>query len=79
MTYWGGSNSNYPYKCACGVTGTCADMAYGCNCDKNDHESREDMQLRFGDNSGSSGQRGYHTLGKLISQYPLIRSGQVSG
>ena len=33
MTYWGGSNSTYPYKCACGVTGTCADVAYGCNCD----------------------------------------------
>ena len=27
MTYWGGSNSTYPYKCACGVTGTCADSA----------------------------------------------------
>ena len=36
MTYWGGSNSTFPYKCACGVTGTCADTAYGCNCDKSD-------------------------------------------
>ena len=77
VTYWGGSNSTYPYKCACGVTGTCADVAYGCNCDKNDHVWREDSgllttkshlpvkQLRFGDNSGYLGQRGYHTLGKL--------------
>jgi len=76
MTYWGGSNSTYPYKCACGVTGTCANIAYGCNCDANDRVWREDsglltnkshlpvMQLRFGDN-GSGGQRGYHTLGKL--------------
>ena len=77
MTYWGGSNSTYPYKCACGVTDTCADIAYGCNCDKNDNVWREDSglltnkshlpvkQLRFGDNSGARGQRGYHTLGKL--------------
>ena len=79
MTYWGGSNSTHPNKCACGVTGTCADIAYGCNCDKNDYVWREDSgllttkshlpvkQLRFGDNNGSGGQgaRGYHTLGEL--------------
>jgi len=80
MTYWGGSDSNHPYKCACGVTGTCANSAYGCNCDKNDYMWRADsglltnkshlpvMQLRFGDINGGSrsgGQRGYYTLGKL--------------
>ena len=77
MAYWGGSNSSYPYKCACGVTGTCARIAYGCNCDSNDRVWREDsglltskshlpvMQLRFGDSNGVSGQRAYHTLGKL--------------
>ena len=61
MTYWGGSKSIYPYKCACGVTDTCADVAYGCNCDTNDYVWREESsllttkshlpikQLRFGD------------------------------
>ena len=79
MTYWGGSNSSFPYKCACGVTNTCADTAYGCNCDKNDAVWREDsglltnkshlpvMQLRLGDVSqySSFDEQGYHTLGKL--------------
>ena len=76
MTYWGGANFSPLYKCACGVTGTCAKSGYGCNCDKNDHAWREDsglltnkshlpvMQLRFGDIS-SPDERGYHTLGKL--------------
>ncbi|KAL9951902.1 hypothetical protein ACROYT_G044647 [Oculina patagonica] len=76
MTYWGGSNSSFPYKCACGVTGTCANTGYGCNCDANDLTPREDSglltnkshlpvkQLRFGD-TGSSPEYGYHTLGKL--------------
>ena len=76
MTYWGGSNSTYPYKCACGVTGTCADNRYGCNCDKNDNVWREDSgllttkshlpvkQLRFGD-AIPPNELGYHTLGKL--------------
>ncbi|KAL9951858.1 hypothetical protein ACROYT_G044597 [Oculina patagonica] len=76
MTFWGGSNSSFPYKCACGVTGTCANPGYGCNCDANDSTPREDSglltnkshlpvkQLRFGDTGGSS-EYGYHTLGKL--------------
>ena len=76
MTYWGGSNSSFPYKCACGVTGTCADTRYGCNCDINDSTLREDsglltnkshlpvIQLRFGD-VYNYGAYGYHTLGKL--------------
>ena len=76
MSYWGGSNSTYPYKCACGVTGTCADNTYGCNCDKNDLEWREDSglltskshlpvkQLRFGDITPPD-ELGYHALGKL--------------
>ena len=73
MTYWGGANVSR--KCACGMTNSCADPTYGCNCDKNDYVWREDSglltdkihipvkQLRFGDTYGS--QRGYHTLGKL--------------
>ena len=76
VTYWGGSNSTYPYKCACGVTDTCAKKAYGCNCNKNDDVWREDSgflttkshlpvkQLRFGDTADRD-EFGYHTLGKL--------------
>ena len=77
MTYWGGANSIQLYKCACGVTGTCAKSGYGCNCDKNDNAWREDSglltnkshlpvtQLRFGD-IGHNIELGYHTLGKLM-------------
>ena len=60
-------------KCACGITNSCADSSYGCNCDKNDGVWREDSglltdktklpvkQLRFGD-AGDSDNQGYHTL-----------------
>ena len=73
MTYWGGASING--KCACGMTNSCADSRYGCNCDKNDQVWREDSglladktklpvkQLRFGDTSSDN--QGYHTLGKL--------------
>ena len=76
MTYWGGGNSIFPYKCACGLSGTCANAAYGCNCDTNDRVWREDsglltnkshlpvIQLRFGDTRASY-ELGYHTLRKL--------------
>ena len=55
---------------------TCADSRFGCNCDANDDVWGEDsglltdktklplIQLRFGD-TGGSGERGYHKLGKL--------------
>ena len=74
MTYWGGALPGSG-KCACGMTNSCADSSYGCNCDKNDNVWREDSglltdktklpvkQLRFGD--VSSPEEGYHTLGKL--------------
>ena len=74
MTYWGGASISR--KCACGMTNSCADSGFGCNCDKNDYVWREDSglltdktklpvkQLRFGD-AGGNGQEGYHTLGKL--------------
>ena len=74
MTYWGGASGSG--KCACGMTNSCADSSYGCNCDKNDYVWREDSglltdktrlpvkQLRFGD-TGASSEKGYHTLGKL--------------
>ena len=75
MTYWGGASPGSG-KCACGMTNSCADSSYGCNCDKNDNVWREDSglltdktklpvkQLRFGD-TGLSYEQGYHTLGKL--------------
>ena len=75
MTYWGGASPGSG-KCACGMTNSCADSSYGCNCDKNDSVWREDSglltdktklpvkQLRFGD-IGDRGEQGYHTLGKL--------------
>ena len=74
MTYWGGASDSG--KCACGMTNSCADSSYGCNCDKNDNVWREDSglltdktklpvkQLRFGDTGGSN-EQGYHTLGKM--------------
>ena len=76
MTYWGGASPSDSYKCACGVTNSCADSSRGCNCDKNDGAWREDsgfltekshlpvLQLKFGDTDASS-EKGYHTLGKL--------------
>ena len=75
MTYWGGASPGSG-ECACGMTNSCADPSYGCNCDKNDAVWREDSglltdkthlpvkQLRFGD-TADSGEQGYHTLGKL--------------
>ena len=35
MKYWGGVDS-VDYKCACGLNNTCANINFGCNCDKND-------------------------------------------
>ena len=73
MTYWGGASGSS--KCACGMTNSCANPSYGCNCDANDNTWRDDSgllsdkthlpvrQLRFGDTGGS--EKGYHTLGKL--------------
>ena len=64
MTYWGGASPGSG-KCACGMTNSCANPSYGCNCDKNDYVWREDSglltdktylpvkQLRFGDTYGS--------------------------
>jgi len=74
MTYWGGASVSA--KCSCGMTNSCADSSYGCNCEKNDNVWREDSglltdkthlpvkQLRFGD-IGEGSEQGYHTLGKL--------------
>ena len=43
MEYWGGASASG--KCACGMTNSCADPKYGCNCDKNDLVWREDSGL----------------------------------
>ena len=76
LTYWGGASPSSG-KCACGMTNSCADSSYGCNCDKNDLVRREDSglltdktklpvkQLRFGDVNHVYSEEGYHTLGKL--------------
>ena len=75
MRYWGGAS--VAGKCACGMTNSCANINYGCNCDKQDAVLREDSglltdktklpvkQLRFGDLSDSASNFGYHTLGKF--------------
>ena len=75
MTTWGGASPGSG-KCACGMTNSCADPSYQCNCDMNDLGWREDSglltekthlpvkQLRFGD-TGDKPEEGYHTLGKL--------------
>ena len=75
MTYWGGASPGSG-KCACGMTNSCADSSYGCNCDKNDGVWREDSglltdetklpvkQLWFGDAGGGHDQS-FHTLRKL--------------
>ncbi|XP_031553550.1 peroxidasin homolog [Actinia tenebrosa] len=75
MVNWGGVPTGVK-KCACGLTDTCANKGGLCNCDANDDVWREDdglltdkshlpvSQLRFGE-TGDSGEKGYHTLGKL--------------
>ena len=77
MTYWGGASPGSG-KCACGITNSCADPRYGCNCDVNDRVWREDSglltdktslpvkQLRIGETGTSQhNEQGYYTLGKL--------------
>ncbi|XP_068678985.1 neurexin-4-like [Montipora foliosa] len=75
MAYWGGASPG-SFKCACGMTGSCARRNLVCNCDRNDLVWREDSglltkktqlpvkQLRFGD-IGNGKEEGYHTLGKF--------------
>ena len=75
MRYWGGASANN--KCACGMTNSCANPSYGCNCDKNDDVWRQDSglltdktklpvkQLRFGDIGAVYSNFGFHTLGKF--------------
>ena len=74
MTYWGGASPGSG-NCACGMTNSCANPSYRCNCDVNDNVWREDSgllndkthlpvtRLYFGDVGGI--EEGYRTLGKL--------------
>ncbi|XP_078683167.1 uncharacterized protein LOC144917227 isoform X1 [Branchiostoma floridae x Branchiostoma belcheri] len=73
--YWGGGKPGTS-NCACGQTGTCGG-GRACKCDLGLASWQEDSgwlmhkrhlpvtQLRFGD-TGTPGQQGYHTLGRLI-------------
>ena len=74
MNYWGGA-TGYKNMCACGVTNSCSN-GKKCNCYNSVGGWREDRglltdksalpvtQIRLGD-LDSSGEEGYHTLGKL--------------
>jgi len=73
--YWGGSTKdNY---CACGMTGTCINKSYKCNCDQNSEsittsdegflEKKDHLPvgyLRFGD-TDAPGENGWYQLGPL--------------
>ena len=75
MKYWGGAIPGSG-KCACGMTQTCNKPSKICNCSSNDQVWRYDegyltdrdvlpvSKLHFSD-TGSVGEAGYHTLGKL--------------
>ena len=76
MYYWGGAEAGSG-KCACGMTGTCADPTKYCNCKKNyavwrsdeglltDKDSLPMSRLQFAD-TGQAFEQGYHTVGKFV-------------
>ena len=80
MYSWGGASPGSG-KCACGMTQSCGRASYTCNSNINDGLLRTDegyltdkdslsvTNLNFGD-TGSSSERGYHTLGPLICYGP---------
>ena len=75
MNYWGGA-TGYDKMCECGVTNSCSNSNYKCNCFNGGSGWREDSglltdksalpvtQIRLGDLNASR-EEGYHTLGKL--------------
>ncbi|EDV20971.1 uncharacterized protein TRIADDRAFT_60571 [Trichoplax adhaerens] len=78
MVSWGGAPAD-SRKCACGVTGSCANRTKMCNCDGNfgntvltDSGSLNDKrylpvkQVRFGFESLNSSRIGIYSVGKLI-------------
>ena len=62
-------------KCACGMNNSCANPCFGCNCDANDYEWREDSGLltdktklpvtQLGHGDAGKDNQGYQALGKL--------------
>ena len=80
MKYWGGAAVN-SHKCACGMTNSCVDSGWGCNCDAfwpifTKLQMREDSGYLTDKktlpvtelhfgDTNYSWQKGYHTLGKL--------------
>ncbi|XP_068731446.1 peroxidasin-like [Montipora capricornis] len=75
MNYWGGA-TGHDGICACGVTNSCSNINYKCNCHNagsgwssdsgllKDKSTLPVTQIRLGDLDQSS-EEGYHTLGKL--------------
>ena len=73
LPIWGGGQGR---GCACGLTNSCHNTAYDCNCDSNANlwlkdegyiESKSVLPITgisLGDTGGSN-ELGYHTLGKL--------------
>ncbi len=77
LNYWGGGPTDGSGGCACGITNSCYNAAYKCNCDANDdYATLTDQgymtdkavlpvkEVRFGD-TGSSSEYIYFTIGKL--------------
>ncbi len=77
LSYMGGGPSDGS-GCACGITHSCANSLYHCNCDANDgrevvdegyFRKKSDLpitELRFGDTGFYPAEYVYHTLGKLM-------------
>lgn len=74
LSYFGGGPAN-GVGCQCGISGTCVNTAYKCNCDANNGlasdegyvTNKEDLPLlgiALGD-TGSSSESIYYTIGKL--------------
>ena len=76
LAYFGGGPGS-DVGCNCGLTGTCVDTKFKCNCDSNSVTSTEDKgfvskkadlpitAIWLGDSGTSSAEYGYHTIGKL--------------
>ncbi len=77
LNYWGGGPTDGTGGCACGITDSCHNKAYRCNCDANlndvslmdqgyftDKSVLPLSEVRFGD-TGYSLEYLYYTLGKL--------------
>ena len=90
LTYLGGGPSN-GVGCACGITSTCRNNAYKCNCDANlagvwlrdegyvtDKNVLPLTEIRLGD-TGVWNEYGYHTIGKLECTGELLSLADLRG